>query len=75
MAVVQLQVINPTAAPVTVGANTAAANAVTQLGIDNATADAYTFLAGGCALASAAAGTVVSREQAGWLLYTGQAKG
>jgi hypothetical protein len=74
MAVVQLQVINPTAAPVTVGANTAAANAVTQLGIDNATADAYTFLAASCAVAPLS-GTVVSREQAGWLLYTGQAHG
>ena len=73
MAAVNLQVVNPTSAPVTVGAHTANPNAITVLPIDNATADAYTFLAAGCALASDVAGTVISREQAGWLLNTGTA--
>jgi len=59
MAVVNIQVVNPTNA------------AVTVIPLDNTTADAYGFLAAGCALVSDAAGTVVSREQAGWLMRTG----
>jgi len=71
MAVVNIQVVNPTNAPVTVGTHTAPAQAVTVIPLDNTTADAYGFLAAGCALVSDAAGTVVSREQAGWLMRTG----
>lgn len=71
MAAVNLQVINPTGAPVTVGVHTAAPNAITVLPIDNTTSDAYGFLAAGCALVSDAAGTVLQRQETGWLLYTG----
>ena len=73
MAIIQTQVVNPTAAPITVNSHTAAPNAITVLGLDNTTADAETFLAQGCALVSDAAGTVVQREQAGFLIYTGAA--
>jgi hypothetical protein len=71
MALVPMQVVNPKTTAVTVGANTAAANAITVLQIDNTLLDAYTFLAQGCALIQDGVGTIVQHEQAGFLLYTG----
>lgn len=71
MAVVSIQVANPKETNVTVNAKTAVANKVTTLSLDDATTEAYQFLAQGCALASKAAGlTVEQREEGSYLLYS-----
>lgn len=72
MAIVALQVANPTAADVTVGSNTAKARRITNLNLDNTTADAYTFMANGCALTSNAGSTFEQHEQQGFLLANEQ---
>lgn len=71
MANVVLQVANPKSVDVTVNAQVAKANQITALTIDNATTDAYGFLAAGCVLAANAA-TVEQREQGGFLIEAEQ---
>lgn len=70
MTVVNIQVMNPTGAAVTVDANTVPANASEVFALDNTTADAWQWLAEGCALASEDASSVVEQQEAGWMLYT-----
>lgn len=70
MTVVNIQVMNPTSAPVTVDANTVPANASEVFALDNTTADAWQWLAAGCSLVSNDAGSVVQQQEAGWMLYT-----
>lgn len=55
MANVNVAVANPTTAAVTVNAKTAAARKTTTLVLDDATNEAYQFLAAGCALVSVSA--------------------
>lgn len=70
MATVQIQVANPTNADVTVNAKVAKAGKVTRLGLDDTTNEAEQFLAGKCALVSAAAGTIEEHEQGAFILYS-----
>jgi hypothetical protein len=70
MTVVDIQVMNPTGADVTVDANTVAANDSAVLALDNTTADAWQWLAAGCGLVSNDASSVVQQQEAGWMLYT-----
>lgn len=67
MAIVQIQIANPTATDVTVNAKTAVARDVTQLGLDDATNEAYQFLAASCALLADTA-AIGMREQSGFLI-------
>jgi hypothetical protein len=72
MALHPYQVVNPTNAPITVGANTVAANDLDVIQLDDTLLDAYTFMAGGCALLRDDVGTVTQRQQSGFLVYTGE---
>lgn len=72
MALKNLQVVNPTASAVTVNGKTAPAGAITKLQLDDTGADAYGFLAAGCALTSDDGSTFRQREDEGYLLYTGE---
>lgn len=68
MAIVQIEVANPTMVDVTVNAKTAKANSLTTLGLDDATNEAYQFLAAACALTSKSGATFQQREQGGFIL-------
>lgn len=69
MAVVQINVYNPTSANVTVNAKTAVARKTTQLGLDDATTEAEQFLAAKCALVSVSAQASLSdRVKTAWAL-------
>jgi hypothetical protein len=70
MATVNIQVMNPTGAPVTVNAHTVPADNSAVFPLDNTTTDAWAWLAAGCALVSNDALTVVQQQESGWLLYT-----
>lgn len=74
MATIHLQIVNPNTSGVTVNGQTAKANAITKLSIDNTTTDAYGFLAAGCALTSDDGSTFRQRQDEGFLLYTGEAE-
>jgi hypothetical protein len=62
MAIVQVNVMNPTSADITVNAKVAKAGKVTQLGLDDAVADAEGFLAAKCALISVSAQASLSER-------------
>jgi len=62
MAVVNVAIANPTAANVTVNAQVAVARKTTVLALDDTTADAYGFLAAGCALVSTSAQADLSKR-------------
>lgn len=62
MAVVQINVLNPTAADVTVNAKVAKAKKVTQLGLDDATTESEQFLAAKCVLQSVSAQASLSER-------------
>lgn len=68
MAVIAIQIANPTGTDVTVNAQVAKARRVTVLNIDNTTADLYGFLAAGCAATSNTGSTFEQREQSAFLL-------
>lgn len=69
MAVVQINVYNPTSANVTVNAKTAVARKTTQLGLDDTTTEAEQFLAAKCALVSVSAQASLSdRVKTAWAL-------
>lgn len=68
MANVNLIIVNPTDATVTVNSQNALAREATLLVIDDTTSDAYGFLAAGCAVVSADAGTAETHEQNGYLM-------
>lgn len=72
MAIVALQIANPTAADVVVNGNTAKSRRLTLLNIDNTTTDVYGFLAAGCAATSSTGSTFEQREQEGFLLENEQ---
>lgn len=73
MANVNVLVANPTAANVTVNAKVAVAKKVTQLSLDNATDEAYQFLAAKCVLQSISATASLSeRLGAVFRLFTQQ---
>lgn len=62
MANVNLVISNPTAATVTVNAQSVPARKTATLTISDATTDAYGFLAAGCAIVSASAQADLSKR-------------
>jgi len=68
MATVQLIIVNPTDADVTVNSQVAKARQATKLGISDAGFDAYGFLAAKCAIVSATAGVASDFEKNGYLM-------
>jgi hypothetical protein len=73
MAIVTLEVANPTGADITTNGKTAVAHAITNLAFDNAALangwnDLVVFLAGGCAVTSTTGSTFQQREQQGFML-------
>jgi len=75
MAIIQIEVANPTMVDVTVNAKTAQANHLTTLGLDDATNEAYQFMAAGCALTSKTGATFQQREQGGYILEREESQG
>jgi hypothetical protein len=69
MAAQNVQVANPTAAPITVGANTLPADGLEAFSIDDAGTDAWGWLHAGCTIIPQT--TVVQQQEAGFLIYTG----
>lgn len=72
MAVVECLVANPTMTDITVNAKIAKANGATKLSLDDATTEAYTFMAQGCAVQRNNVGTESQRQQAGYILHMEQ---
>jgi ABC-type sugar transport system substrate-binding protein len=68
MANVNLIIVNPTDADVTVNAQVAKARQATKLTIADTGSDAYGFLAAKCAVVSATAGKAEDFEKAGYLM-------
>lgn len=68
MANVNLIIVNPTDANVTVNAQVAVARTATKLVISDAGFDAYGFLAAKCAIVSASAGVASDFERAGFIM-------
>lgn len=72
MALHNVQIANPTAADVTVNAQTVPTNRVKALNLDDATADVWGFLNAGCAIAGVTGVSVERREEGGFLMERDQ---
>lgn len=68
MATVQIIVVNPTDADITVNSQVAKARQATKLPISDAGFDAYGFLAAKCSLVSQTAGVASDFEKNGYLM-------
>lgn len=72
MANVNITVSNPTAAAVTVGSNTVAARSVSKITVSDTGADAYGWLAAGCAIGPHSGAGFKNRLKGTWLLHRQQ---